>query len=163
MLAKVEKRIEETQGTDKKINDSKTKQYLTFQLAEEFYGLDLTLAKEIIKLRKITVIPNTKEYALGVINLRGRIVPILDLKRKFNLFGDNISEETKKIIIVNLKNILVGFLVDNIKEVVEESSLELEKLTKNEVIKNDYFKGVLKVDEILINIINIHKVIFDNA
>src|SRR6056297_2530131 len=87
-------------------------QYLTFKVGNEIYGLKLKQAKEIIKPPKVTNVPNTKEYILGVINLRGQVIPVINLKNKLGLKEDDIKDtskaQNKKIVVINIKDMLIG-------------------------------------------------------
>lgn len=142
-------------------NNSEARQYLTFQLGEEEYGLDLVLAKEIIKPVKVTNVPNTEEHVLGVINLRGQIVPLLDIKRVLGLKDEPEMEKDERFIIVNMENILIGLLADRIKEVVRLKDDQIEGISENKKgYKQDYIRGVSRIDERLVIILDITKVIF---
>ncbi len=140
-------------------------QYLTFQLGEELYASKLTQAKEIIKPRKITDVPNTEEHILGVINLRGQIVPVLNLKKRLGLKSngskDNsiYDEEEQRIIIGIVNNVFTGVLVDSVKGVVKVNDEEIEKVAANEkTINNEYVKGVIQIDKKLLIIIDLDKI-----
>src|SRR6056297_2349604 len=91
------------------------KQYLTFKVGKEIYGLRLNQAKEIIKPPKITTVPNTEDYILGVINLRGQVVPVINLKNKLGLTEDTTVDinqaKSKKIVVININGMLIGVYV----------------------------------------------------
>src|SRR6056297_1115397 len=110
--------------------DINKKQYLTFDIEEETYGLFLKDSKEIIKTPKITNVPNTKDYVMGEINLRGQVAPVVNLKKKLNLAQSKDENwENKKIIVTNIRDILIGVLVDSVKEVVTLDVDNIDEMT----------------------------------
>ncbi|MFP4199775.1 MAG: chemotaxis protein CheW, partial [Halanaerobium sp.] len=114
MKQKEDKIVDFTKKRKKKnINEI---QYLTFKIGSEYYGIKLIENKEVIEPPAITKVPNTKKYVMGVINLRGQIVPVINLKSKLNLSYEN--NKGKKIIIVTDDNNLVGIMVDTVEDVV---------------------------------------------
>jgi len=94
------------------------KQYIIFQIGTEEYGILIKAVKEIIKPTKITHVPNTKEHILGVINLRGQIVPVVDLRKRIDIKTNKGEEDNTRIITVDVRNTLIGLLVDDVNEVV---------------------------------------------
>ena len=144
--------------------DVNEKQYLTFNIEEETYGLFLKDSKEIIKTPKITNVPNTADYIMGVINLRGQVVPVVNLKKKLNLAEeDEESIEEKKIIVTNIKDIIIGVLVDSVREVVTLNVDNIEEMTDSRRgLKEDFIEGVANYDQHLLVIINVEKVLFSD-
>jgi len=142
--------------------DVNEKQYLTFDIEEETYGLFLKDAKEIIKTPKITNVPNTADHILGVINLRGQVVPVVNLKKKLNLAKEESeSLEEKKIVVTNINDIIIGLLVDNVREVVTLNVDNIEEMTDSRRgLKEDFIEGVVNYDGDLLVIINVEKILF---
>lgn len=141
---------------------SEKNQIVIFQLSGEEYAVDITQSKQIIKLSKITPVPNTPDFVRGVINLRGQIIPVIDLKRRFLLHG---SEEKERIITVEVRDILIGLLVDNIKEVLWYD-VERELEPAPEVIggmKQEFVKGIVKRGERLIVLIDLEELLFEDS
>ena len=99
------------------IEENSNMQLVTFRLGINEYGIDIMQAKEIIKMEKITIIPNAPEYVEGVINLRGNVIPIVDLKKRFVL-EESDGEKNTGIIIVNVHGIDMGIIIDSISKVV---------------------------------------------
>ena len=99
--------------------------YLTLGLAEEEYGLEIRKVREIISLCSITAVPRTPDYVKGVINLRGKVIPVVDLRRKF---GMEEAEPTDKtwIIVVDVGNVEMGILVDHVSEVLDITAEDID-------------------------------------
>ncbi len=134
-------------------------QLVIFQLGEEEYAVDITQSKEIIKTSKITNVPNTPDYVRGVINLRGQIVPVVDLRKRFDISG-NLDKE--KIITVEVRESLIGLVVDDVNEVFWFDMEELEPAPEVEGgIKQEFVRGVLKRDERLLVLIDLDKLLFE--
>ena len=103
--------------------------YLTFRLGGEEYGLEILKVREIIGLMEITVVPRTPSYVRGVINLRGKIIPVVDLRVKFGMAAIENTEETCIIVVDVLrkgKNVEMGILVDKVSEVLDITNAEIE-------------------------------------
>ena len=105
--------------------DPRAGKYLTFFLASEEYGVEILKVQEIIGRMPITPVPLTSKYILGVINLRGKIHPIMDLKIKFGMDQTQITDETC-IIVIKTASLMMGILVDKVSEVVNLASGDIE-------------------------------------
>lgn len=134
-------------------------QAVGFNLENETYGIDILNVSEIIKPINITFIPNTLDFVLGVINLRGKIIPIVDLNKKF---FDKFKEITpdSRIIVVSVEDNSVGFLVDRIKKIfhIDKQNIENSPETVNENVQK-YIKGVGKLDEVLIILLDVNTIL----
>tara|TARA_R110000868_G_scaffold189695_1_gene432929 strand:+ start:117690 stop:118250 length:561 start_codon:yes stop_codon:yes gene_type:complete len=97
---------------------SDTKQYLTFMLAEELYGIDILKVQEIRGWSHATQIPNAPKFIRGVLNLRGSVVPILDVRRRFTMPEVEFTAQTV-VIVVNVANRTIGMIVDSVSDVVD--------------------------------------------
>ncbi|MFW6410045.1 MAG: chemotaxis protein CheW [Halanaerobiales bacterium] len=139
-------------------------QYLTFQIASENYGIELVQSKEVIKVPQITNVPNTKNSVLGVINLRGQIVPVIDLKKKLKLGnGEKVSEDEKRVIVVQQQQTLVGIMVDRIREVLSIDVDKIQEITESERgISKEYIEGIFNYQDNLTIIIDINESLFKN-
>ena len=93
-------------------------QYLTFQLGAEEYGLEILKVREIIGMMKITAVPRTPEFVLGVINLRGNVIPVIDLRKKFGMEAVEQTEETC-VIVVDVEGLETGIVVDRVSDVLD--------------------------------------------
>lgn len=109
--------------------DSLAGKYLTFELGKEIYGLEILKVQEIIGIMSITHVPRTPEYVRGVINLRGKVIPVVELRKKFGLPSVDDTDRTC-IIVVQVRSesgsVTMGILVDEVSEVVDVSASQLE-------------------------------------
>jgi purine-binding chemotaxis protein CheW len=99
--------------------------YLTFTLADEEYGLEILKVREIMGMLAITSVPNTPHYVRGVVNIRGKVIAIVDLRSKFSMPQAGYSDETC-IIVVCIGNVEVGIIVDRVREVQDIAEADIE-------------------------------------
>lgn len=122
--------------------------YLTFSLAEEEYGIGILKVKEIIGMIAITSVPQTPAHVKGVINLRGKVIPVVDLRLKFGLPAMDYTERTCIIVIEISKdngNILIGILVDSVSEVLNIKGSDIEDTPNfGARLNTDYILGMAK-------------------
>jgi len=131
----------------------------TFYIGDALCGMDILKVQEINKLMQMTKVPQAPEYVLGILNLRGQIVTIIDLGKKLGLGETDISLDPRNII-VNTTGGHVGLLVMRIGDVVEADMDKLEPPPANmRGIQGEYFKGVYKTQQSLIGILDIEKVL----
>ncbi len=110
--------IDDFWGDDEEDDDTQKDKYLTFRLDVEDYGLEIRHVKEIISIQKITDVPDLPDFVKGVINLRGQVIPTLDLRLRFGLPFKEYDERTC-IIITNMNDVQVGVIVDTVNEVLD--------------------------------------------
>jgi len=143
------------------VEKGKIIQIVGFKLNSEEYALEIENVQEIIKKVKTTRVPRARTYINGVINLRGIVVPIIDLKYRFAMSAQEY-DDNQRIIILKVNGISAGIMVDSVSEVIEvEEKLILPNPKQtNSDINSDYLKGVCKVDEErLMTLLNIEKVL----
>lgn len=116
-------------GNNKVKEEVETAQYIVLRLGEEQYGIDIRNIDNIVRMQKITRIPKMPPYLMGVINMRGEVIPVVSMRLKMGLAQDEITKQTRIIVLKLEQEGNVGFLVDEVKEVVTLSSDEIEKLT----------------------------------
>jgi purine-binding chemotaxis protein CheW len=127
----------------------KTGKYLTFSLNEEQYGIGILKIKEIIGMMEITSVPRTPEFVKGVINLRGKVIPVIDLRLKFEMEKIEYSERTC-IIVVEIDSadstVLIGIVVDSVSEVLNIQASDVEETPKfGTALNTEYILGMAKV------------------
>lgn len=108
-----------------------TIQYIVIRLGEEQYGIDIRNIDNIVRMQPITRIPKMPPFLKGVINMRGEVIPVMSMRRKMELDDDVITKATRIIVLKLEQEGNVGFIVDEVKEVVTLSSNEIEKITYN--------------------------------
>ncbi|EHJ46840.1 CheW protein [Solidesulfovibrio carbinoliphilus subsp. oakridgensis] len=144
------------------IPSSNDNQYLTFTLERELFALDIGSVREVLELVNITRVPRTPDYIRGVINLRGRAVPVVDLKMKFGMGATERTVNTCIIIVeVALEGeaTVLGALADSVQEVYEMESSQIEPAPRmGTPIKGDFIRGMGKAGEQFIIILDINKV-----
>jgi purine-binding chemotaxis protein CheW len=136
-------------------------QIVGFKLNSEEYALEIENVQEIIKKIKVTRVPRSKEYINGVINLRGIVVPIINLKYRFDM-SNMEYDDNQRIIILKVNGISAGIMADSVSEVieVEEGFILPNPKQTNSEISADYLNGVCKIDEErLMTLLNIEKVL----
>lgn len=137
----------------------KPSQIVTFRLANEEYGVDITRVQEIILLGEITRVPEVPDYIEGVINLRGNVIPIIDLRKRFRMATVERNDETR-IIVVNVESKVLGVVVDAVSEVLRVAQAELEPPPASIVgLGKEYLKGLIKLDKRLLILLEIETIL----
>ncbi len=135
--------------------------FLSFFLGKEEYAIEILKVQEIIGLLPITPVPRMPSYIRGVLNLRGKIVPIMNLRTRFELPTVEDTEETC-IIVIQEENHLMGIVVDKVSEVADIETDQIERVPSFGVTGNsEYLSGIGKLTESVKMILDVHKVVFD--
>jgi purine-binding chemotaxis protein CheW len=144
----------------------KSEKYLTFNLSGEQYGLEILKVKEIIGLMEITRVPRIPDFVRGVINLRGKVIPIINLRKKFNMESTEDTEQTCIIIVdVMQENVsfLMGIIVDSVSEVLDISEDSIEETpTFGTSVSTVFIKGLAKTKDGIKILLNIKEVLTTN-
>ncbi len=139
-----------------------SQEYLTFVLADESYGIDILKVQEIRGYDAVTKIANTPEFIKGVVNLRGLIVPIVDLRIKFGL-GEVVYDEFTVVIILNLNGRVVGIVVDGVSDVMDLKGSDLRNVPDIvSSIDTKYITGLATVDEKMFILVDIEQLMTSN-
>ena len=138
--------------------------FLTFVLGNEVYGIEILKVREIIGLMDITEVPQTPDYMKGVINLRGKVIPVIDLRLKFSMQEEEHTQETCVIVVeVSSQGSApqqIGIIVDNVSEVSDISREEIEEAPQfGQGIDTDFIMGLGKVKEKIIILLDIEEVL----
>ncbi len=143
-------------------DDDNSNKFLSFSLGDEVYGLHISSVIEIIGLQKITHIPDVPNYVKGVINLRGKIIPVIDIRLRFNFSSKEYNERTC-IIVVSVDGLLFGVVVDGVNEVVDIPETQIDA-PNNLVgkVENQYIKGLGKVDDNVNILLDVEKLLKDD-
>lgn len=134
-------------------------QLVTFRLGNEEFSLDILRVQEIIRHMELTRVPRTPDFVDGVINLRGRVIPVLDLRKRFGLPSDEKTNETR-IIVVDVDSKTVGLKVDAVSEVLRLPADTVEPAPAIVTgAESDYIKGVGKLDGRLLILLDVEKIL----
>lgn len=138
-----------------------SKQYIDVRLGEDLYGIEIKYIDNIIVMQSITRVPKAQEYFLGVINLRGDIIPVMSLKNKLGLEESEVTSTTRIIIVKpELSMAPVGMIVDEVNEVITLDDNDVDMLNYDEKdSKAVYSAGIGKLGNNLINILNIPEIV----
>ena len=138
------------------------KQYVTFCLAEELFGVEVSRTREILSVISVTSVPQTPDYMLGVINLRGQVVPVIDMRLKLGLSAADETQDTCIIVVevlVDGEPIVVGALADAVREVLEIKSDAIEPPPRlGTRLNTEFIKGMGKVAEEFLILLDIDKI-----
>jgi purine-binding chemotaxis protein CheW len=137
-------------------------QLVSFAIGKEQFGVDILVAQEIIRMAPITSIPNSPDFIEGVINLRGHIIPVIDLRKRLNL--NPLAEGDRnnvRILIINVQDRVTGFIVDAVSEVLKIAKSLIEPPPEIVVagLKSQYIRGVCKLDERLLILLDFSKIL----
>jgi purine-binding chemotaxis protein CheW len=137
--------------------------YLTFRLTEEEYGLEILKVQEIIQMQAVTRVPRTPEYVRGVINLRGKVIPVVDLRAKFG-FANIADTERTCIIVVQIagsgSKIVMGVIIDEVKEVLDIKAENIEETPSfGASIDTEFILGMGKIGQSVKILLDIDKVL----
>ena len=141
--------------------DTQEGKFLTFALGKEEYAIEIRDVTEIIGIQNITILPDMATFVKGVINLRGKIIPVIDVRLRFNLPEREYNERTC-IIVVNINNMSIGLIVDNVSEVIDIPAENIEPPSlMNKGAENQFIKAFGKVDKSVKIVLDTQKLLFE--
>jgi purine-binding chemotaxis protein CheW len=148
----------ETLGSKQKIS-SKTFQLVSFTVGKEEYGVHIEEVQEIVRMPEITRLPQTASFIKGVINLRGNIIPVIDMRDRFKMESIQYSEMTR-VIVATIEGKLIGMIVDTVSQVLELSSEDIEEAPDIiDGLSKEYIEGIGKINDSMIIILKIATVL----
>lgn len=137
---------------------SEIRQYVNFALGNERYAIDIMDVEEIIRLAEITAVPKAPDFLEGIINLRDRVIPVVDLKKRINM-GEATLDENTRIVVVNLNNKRIGLVIDAVDEIVRIDSTLIDAAPAVAVsLDSSYIEGVAKTEKGMIIILKVNKI-----
>jgi purine-binding chemotaxis protein CheW len=143
------------------VSGDRAGKYLTFVLADEDYGVEILKVREIIQMMNITAVPRTPDYVQGVINLRGKVIPVVDLRRKMGLPDGKRTEETC-IIVVHIGEIEMGTIVDRVSEVMDIAAEQIDESPSfGASVNTDFILGMGKAHGRVTTLLDIAQVLRD--
>lgn len=134
-------------------------QLVTFTLNNEEFAIDIHYVQEINKLSdtNVTAVPNTASYIMGVTNLRGKVIPVINFSNYLGLESSENTDNNRKIIVINFQGRTLGLTVDSVSEVLRIDNSIIEPVPQLVHNQNDYILGIVKLDSKLITLIDIEK------
>ncbi len=143
----------------KKRQDAELIQLVTFSIGEEEFGVDILKVQEIIRTMEITRVPRAPDFVEGVINLRGKVIPIIDLRKRFGLPTRDHDQHTR-IIVIEISNMIVGFVVDSVSEVlrIPEGTVEPPPPVVSG-LESEYISGVGKLEDRLLILLDLDRLL----
>lgn len=145
--------------TDRHAEGTGTMQLVSFRLAQEEYGIEITKVQEIILMGEITRVPQTPPYIKGLINLRSTVIPIVDLRLRFGLSQEATTDETR-IMVVNVSGKTIGIIVDAVSEVLRISKDQIAPPPPTVAgLGREYLTGLVKLDTRLLILLDIDRIL----
>lgn len=141
---------------------SSINQYVVFKLNDENYGVPIKYVETVEKLTEITRVPGAPHYINGVINLRGEVIPVMDLRKRFELEYVSVTDDSR-IIVLSVDEVSVGILTDSCSEVITLDKEQVDKTYGLTIsFEDDYIEGIGKFDDRMIIILDIPKLLKNN-
>ncbi len=141
--------------------DSQKGKFLTFRIDREDYALEIRHVTEIIGIQKITEVPDMAAYVRGVINLRGKVIPVIDVRARFHL-PDRPYDERTCIIVVHVREIAVGLVVDKVNEVADIPDEQIEPPPRTSTPSGRYIQGIGKIGQEVKIILDAGKLLYES-
>lgn len=138
---------------------SSQRQLVVFEVAAESYGVDIHQVKEIIRVPDITRVPRTPQFIEGVVNLRGSVIPVLDLRKRFG-FPAIEADGDQRIVVIEMDDQTVGMIVDSVSEVLQVDATTIDAPSPYVVsVDSEYIAGIAKLDKKLIIVLAVDRVL----
>jgi purine-binding chemotaxis protein CheW len=141
--------------------DTQKDKYLTFRIASEDYGIAIANVTEIIGIQNITEIPEMADYIKGVINLRGKVIPVMDVRLRFKLPPREYDERTC-IVVVEIDGTSVGLVVDTVNEVADIPEEQVEPAPKSKRKGGSYIQGIGKIGQEVKILLDINRILYED-
>lgn len=142
--------------------DTQKDKFLTFTLGDEVYGIEIKYVTEIIGLQPITEVPELPDYIRGIINLRGKIIPVMDVRLRFKKVFREYNDRTC-VIVIDIKDLSIGLIIDSVSEVlsiIEQNIVNPPEMGRG--LQNKYIKGIGKVGDDVKLLLDCDKLLNDN-
>jgi len=136
-------------------------QLVSFRVGREEFGLDILRVQEIIRVQQLTRVPNSPGFVEGVINLRGKVIPVISLRRIFGWDGAEHDKQTR-IVVIDVSGTVVGFLVDSVSEVLRVPAGTVEPPPRLGEVKREYVSGVGKLENRLLILLDVDRLMTDS-
>ncbi|MEI8133137.1 MAG: chemotaxis protein CheW [Leptolinea sp.] len=135
------------------------KQIVIFELANESYGVDIADVESIVKMQAITTVPHAPSFVKGITNLRGKVLPVIDLRQRFSL-PIQLPTKESRIVVVSLDYMIVGMVVDSVSEVLTIQDTDIEPTPRMVTsVDSEFITGICKLDERLVILLDLGMVL----
>lgn len=151
--------VEHTEKPGRQETPAGDEQIVVFDLGDELFGIDIARVQEIIRWLRVTRVPEAPHFVEGIINLRGKVIPVIDLRRRFKLEAVSASKGTR-IVVVDIHGLTVGLIVDAVSEVLHVPLSTVEP--PSPVIttaKSTYLRGIVRLEDRLISLLDLERVL----
>ena len=151
----------ETYAADRAdVEKEKIIQLVSFTIGEEQFGVDILMIQEIIRATPITAVPNSPDFVEGVINLRENIIPVIELRKRLNLYTGEIDQSDTWILILDIEGRITGFIVDSVTEVLKifESSIEPPPEIIVAGLESQYIRDICEIDDKLLILLDFNRI-----
>ncbi len=146
---------------DNEAEDAQKDKYLTFNIGNEDYGIEICYVTEIVVMQEITQVPDMPEFIKGVINLRGNVISVMDMRSRFHL-DDKEYDDRTCIIVVDVNEMQIGLIVDSVKEVVDIPAAQIDPPpATHSGITTSYVQGMGKIDGNVKILLNVEKILYE--
>ena len=132
-------------------------QIVSFKVGSEEFGLDILRVQEIIRLQDLTRVPNSLDFVDGVINLRGKVIPVIALRKRFGLEEQAHDKETR-IVVLEVQNMVLGFIVDSVSEVLRISADAVVPPPRLGKIEQEFVSGVVRLEDRLLILLDVDRI-----
>ena len=136
-------------------------QLVSFHIGGEEFGLDILRVQEIIRIQALTRVPNSPDFVDGVINLRGKVIPVIALRKRFGL-EELAHDKQTRIVVIEVKGTVLGFIVDSVSEVLRIPKDTVEPPPRLGKVEREYVSGVGKLDNRLLILIDVDRLMSDS-
>ena len=136
-------------------------QLVGFVISDEVFGVDILMVQEIIRGAVVTPIPNAPKFVEGVINLRGNIIPVIDLRKRLNLYTEQQSDDKNWVLLLDVCNRITGFVVDRVTQVIKIKQEHIEPPPDIVVagLESQYINGVCEIDDYLLILLDFDRIL----
>jgi len=148
-------------AAEKQETEQELMQLVGFTIGKELFGVDILMVQEIIRAAPITPVPNSPDFVEGVINLRGNILPVIDLRKRLNLLSSEVDKDDTWILILDIGNKTTGFIVDSVTEVIkiQENTIEPPPDIIKAGLESQYLRGVCDIGAQLLILLDFKRIL----
>jgi purine-binding chemotaxis protein CheW len=136
-------------------------QLVSFQIGGEEFGLDILRVQEIIRIQQLTRVPNSPDFVDGVINLRGKVIPVIALRKRFGLATQPHDKQTR-IVVVEVRGTVLGFIVDSVSEVLRLPAETIEAPPRLGKVEREYVSGIGKLESRLLILLDVDRLLHES-